>query len=516
MRRIYSYLIPVFLLNIPLVGNAWEPNPCIDIEKHISVDNGITWADADTPDTAPAATLSQGAMYKLVISNCGEVPLTDVVINDGKLGIVDCTVGDLDVRAVITIEADQYDQLYQPERCHVVGEFENIADVSAQSLGGPVADSDPAWIKCISPPLHCIDIEKYISVDNGTTWADADTPDTAPTAPTGQGVLYKLVVSNCGEVPLTNVLINDSELGITDYSVEDLDAGATITIEEDQLGELYQPDRCDMAGDFQNIASVSAQSDCATVIDSDPAWIKCLYIPVPCIDIEKYISVNNGTTWADADTPDIAPTATIGQGALYKLVVSNCGNTLLTSVVINDGELGIVDYSVGDLDVGAVITIEEDQLDQLYQPDRCDMAGDFQNIANVTAQSEGETLADGDPAWVICFENETGNEGCSQGYWKNHHGSWAVTGYSPGDEYDVVFGVDDDTTLGNALRRGGGKEKALARKAVTALLNASHPGVHYYYSEAEVIAIVQDAFATRDFEGAKELLEEHNKNCPLN
>ena len=111
------------------------------------------------------------------------------------------------------------------------------------------------------------------------------------------------------------------------------------------------------------------------------------------------------------------------------------------------------------------------------------------------------------------------DEGCSQGYWKNHLDSWDPTGYEPDDEYEDVFGVDDyDKTLLEALKSGGGGENALGRQAVAALLNAAHPHVDYYYTEDEVIDIVQDAYSTGNFENAKNRLEKRNdgSNCPLN
>jgi hypothetical protein len=112
-----------------------------------------------------------------------------------------------------------------------------------------------------------------------------------------------------------------------------------------------------------------------------------------------------------------------------------------------------------------------------------------------------------------------GDEGCTPGYWKQpqHLDSWV--GYAPSDSYETVFGVDasfDAATLLQVLKQGGGGEKALGRHAVAALLNASNPDVPYSYTAAEVIAKVQEAYATGDFEGAKNMLAEQNeKFCPL-
>ena len=71
-------------------------------------------------------------------------------------------------------------------------------------------------------------------------------------------------------------------------------------------------------------------------------------------------------------------------------------------------------------------------------------------------------------------------------------------------------------SLLQALKLDGGGYKALMRHAVAALLNAASSNVNYFYSEAEVIALVQDAFATGDYETVKNLLAAQNEpGCPL-
>ena len=113
-----------------------------------------------------------------------------------------------------------------------------------------------------------------------------------------------------------------------------------------------------------------------------------------------------------------------------------------------------------------------------------------------------------------------GGEGCTPGYWKqsHHFHSWPAA-YAQDDSYDAVFGVGSSFggTLLDALKRGGGKEKALGRHAVAALLNADGSGVVYAFTEGEVIQKVQDAYASGDFNGVKGQLEtENERGCPLN
>lgn len=109
-------------------------------------------------------------------------------------------------------------------------------------------------------------------------------------------------------------------------------------------------------------------------------------------------------------------------------------------------------------------------------------------------------------------------EGCTPGYWKQvqHFDSWC-TEYSPSDDFETVFGVDASftVTLLDALKQGGGGEKALARHAVAALLNGCY--ALDYYTPAQVIDMVQDSYASTDFESFKNVFEAENElGCPLN
>lgn len=101
------------------------------------------------------------------------------------------------------------------------------------------------------------------------------------------------------------------------------------------------------------------------------------------------------------------------------------------------------------------------------------------------------------------------------GFWKNRGlriGAW--TGYAPTDSYKTVFGVvfgvnaSFNLDLLGTLNQGGGNEKALGRHAVAGLLNASSS---YEYTTAQVIELVQSAYASGDFNGVKDVLEHENE-----
>ena len=139
------------------------------------------------------------------------------------------------------------------------------------------------------------------------------------------------------------------------------------------------------------------------------------------------------------------------------------------------------------------------------------------------------------------FSNQAfanGDEGCSPGHWKNDaskrgEADWSATAFDPdSDDWDDFFeavtlrvksGTPSDPTLEEALNAKGGKINALAREAVAALLNESHPEIDYPLTQAEIIALVNAALpddGDSDVEDVRAQLFALNHNgetviCPL-
>lgn len=125
----------------------------------------------------------------------------------------------------------------------------------------------------------------------------------------------------------------------------------------------------------------------------------------------------------------------------------------------------------------------------------------------------------------------TGTQGCTPGYWKNHTGSWSGTGYSPGQSTVSVFSAASafpslaGKTLLQSLQGGGGPgtlggATILLRAAVAALLNAAHTGVDYPLTKAQIISQVNSALASNNRDTMLSLGStldgDNNLGCPLN
>jgi hypothetical protein len=123
---------------------------------------------------------------------------------------------------------------------------------------------------------------------------------------------------------------------------------------------------------------------------------------------------------------------------------------------------------------------------------------------------------------------EGGDQGCTPGYWRNHADRWS--GAAPSDGYDATFGITSALggtyRLADAIKANGGGERALARHAVAALLNAyggvpNSDGsvVQFPYTPLQVIGLVQDAYAAGTaaaINAAKNQLADANElGCPL-
>jgi hypothetical protein len=82
--------------------------------------------------------------------------------------------------------------------------------------------------------------------------------------------------------------------------------------------------------------------------------------------------------------------------------------------------------------------------------------------------------------------------------------------------FNEVFGVPYNKTLSQALKSGGGGEKALGRHAVAALLNVASGDVGYEYTVDDIIGMVEYAYETGEFELVKSLSAAQNELvCPL-
>lgn len=476
------------------VGDLDEP--AISIEK---LTNGY---DADGVMSAPQLHQGHPVQWTYIVTNTGNVPLTDVAVTDDELGPISCPKTGLEPGEQMLCTASG--SAVASEEC-----YSNIGTAAGTPPEGDmVTDSDPSHY-CAEeiPGEPAIDVEKY------TNGYDADVP-TGPTLTEGDNVQWTYVVTNTGDVTLTSVTVVDDQ-GVTitcDGTVQPfvLDPGEQVVCFANGTAVL---------GQYANLGT--AQGTPAgggdPVTDEDPShYVGVEPEPEPDIDVEK------ATNGEDADLPP-GPSIPIGMPVVWTYVVTNEGNVALSGIAVTDDQGVTVTCPKTSLEPGESMTCTADGTAA---------EGQYANLGTVCGLPEGggDEVCDEDPSHYFGEEIVVGDEGCTPGYWKNHTDSWPPTGYSTVQSVESAFAqaasyAAGSATLLEALDFGGGggldgASQILLRAGVAALLNASHPDVEYQFSSIWVITQVDAALASasRDsmLAAANTLDAANNQGCPLN
>ncbi|MFZ1241818.1 MAG: SdrD B-like domain-containing protein, partial [Anaerolineae bacterium] len=181
-------------------------------------------------------------------------------------------------------------------------------DTIAITLGA--GDHQRQWDAGLYQP-PAIEVEKYVSVDNQATWLDADTAP-GPQAVVGANVYFRFVVTNSGNVPLSNVTLTDNVYALTACSPipNPLAPGASYVC-------IFGPTPAQV-GQHANTATANGSWSGITVSDTDDAHY--IASAQPAIDLEKHVSVDGQVSWQDADTPP-GPGTTVGSAVYFRFIV---------------------------------------------------------------------------------------------------------------------------------------------------------------------------------------------------
>lgn len=176
----------------------------IDIDKFISTD-GVTWEDADN---APGPEVESDAQvwFRFVITNIGNAELSAITLSDNVYDTGGCTLPaklDPGVFTECTIGPFPAEE----------GQHTNVATTTATFQNELIVAVDSA--NYFSGNLPQISIEKLISKDGGESWGDTIR------VRSGRDVLYKFVVTNLGNVALTNFTLSDDSYDASSCTLPD-------------------------------------------------------------------------------------------------------------------------------------------------------------------------------------------------------------------------------------------------------------------------------------------------------
>jgi hypothetical protein len=181
-------------------------------------------------------------------------------------------------------------------------------------------------------------VELAIDIEKSTNGFDADVSP-GPEIIVGDDVLWEYVVTNTGPVPLSDVLVADSEGVPVSCPQVTLAPGESMTCTASGVAT---------PGQYENLGTAIGVDPSGNVVeDADPSH----YFGVgnPAIDIEK---TTNGF---DADAPP-GPQINVGDPIEWAYLVANNGNVTLGNVVVSDNQGVVVQCPTDTLAPGESMT----------------------------------------------------------------------------------------------------------------------------------------------------------------
>ena len=323
--------------------NYFGANPAITIVK---MTNGTD------NDTAPGPTVAVGSTvtWTYLVTNTGNVALSNVTVTDDKIGAVGGPVS-LAVGASTT---------FTKTGTAVAGQYTNVGTVTGTSpTGSTVSATNPDNYFGSNPAIT------IVKETNGT---DNDVAP-GPTVAVGSTVTWTYLVTNTGNVALSNVTVTDDKIGAVGGPIS-LAVGASTTFTKTGTA---------VAGQYTNVGTVTGTSPTgATVSATNP---DNYFGSNPAITIVKE---TNGT---DNDTAP-GPTVAIGSTVTWTYLVTNTGNVALSNVTVTDDKIGAVGGPVS-LALGASTT---------FTKTGTAVAGQYTNVGTVTGTSPtGSTVSATNP-----------------------------------------------------------------------------------------------------------------------
>ncbi len=336
---------------------ASAPFPAMSLVKSATLNDTNGNSLGDTGETID---------YSFVLTNTGNLTLTDVGIDDPKAGATSCVVTTLAPADSTTCTANTPYSITEVDL--VAGGAINIAT----GRGTPPPGS-PALVPPIdqvniptTPPIAYLAMTKVASLNdtNGNGLADL-----------GESVNYSFVVTNPGTVTNTNIAIQDAKVGPITCPVTTLAPGATTTCS----AASYRVTEADILADnVVNTATVEGTPPGNLVLDpDDPTSTDTVTIPTglptPALTMLKSGKVidANGNGYVDA-----------GEQVEYSFNLANVGNVSLTNIVVDDPKVGPTSCPLTTLAPGATTTCSA----PLYTATAADInAGSVLNVATLTA-----------------------------------------------------------------------------------------------------------------------------------
>ncbi|PPF91165.1 hypothetical protein C5C05_15885, partial [Clavibacter michiganensis] len=302
-----------------------EPAPAITIAKSGQLDG--------------AFAAGQTVTYSFVITNTGNTTLTGVTVDEAAFsGTGSLSDVSYPTRSLAAGEQTTATATYVLTQADIdAGEVTN----SATATGTPPGNTPPPT----SPPS-----DTRIPGTQTPSLSIVKSADPGSIAKAGETVDYSFVITNTGNVTMTDLMVNETQFSGTgavtaiSYPTRTLAPGASTTATASYVATQADVD----AGSITNTATATGTPPSGVPTTSDPSSAIVTAGAAP------------GLTMTKSANPTAVSKA--GETITYSFLFTNTGNTTLTNITVNEtsfsgtGELSPIDYPTRTLAPGATTT----------------------------------------------------------------------------------------------------------------------------------------------------------------
>ena len=333
--------------------------PSIDLEKHT---NG---EDADT-GTGPLIPVGDPVTWRYIVTNTDIITLNNVTVTDDNGTPADDTDDVVVVTGITLLPGAVFETTI--DSVAQLGEYRNLASVTATE--GPT-DVDPSAYQGVNPR---VDLEK------STNGEDADQPPGPELElELGDLVTWTYVITNTGDIVLTNIVITDDN-GTPTQSADDVEVVVLPTLDPQESFTISREGTAEL-GQYANVATVTTAEGAS---DSDPSHYR--------VEERTRVDLEKSTNGEDADQPP-GPELELGDLVTWTYVITNTGDIVLTNIVITDDN-GTPTQSADDVEVVVLPTLDPQESFTISREGTAEL-GQYANVATVTT---AEGASDSDPS----------------------------------------------------------------------------------------------------------------------
>jgi len=318
--------------------------------------------------------------YDIILTNTGNVTLTDLVITDPAATVTGSPVASLAPGSSVTVTAS-----------HTVTQADLDSEIVTNSatVNAKYYNSDG-----VEQTVTAIDFETSLALQSGAvTLSKVSTLNPNTYDQVGDILTYNIILSNTGNVTLSNLSVTDPNASVTGSPVASLAPGSTVT-----LSATHSVSQADLnAGKVVNTANVTATyTDAGSVVHT-----------VYGSDVNTIIATQAGSVSMVKTSTTIPDNFDqVGDILTFNILLTNTGNVTLTNLVVIDPGCTLTGSPVASLAPGAQATVTAS-----HTVTQADLnAGKFDNTANVSgayrdANNVTHTATDSDVATVPAVQS---------------------------------------------------------------------------------------------------------------